>query len=72
MAKDKACYYCRFHDVYWTGTRFDGCSCRAFHEGEQLSRYHKCEGSASYDASRQSGRDCPRFVYYPPDEWDHR
>lgn len=66
--KDRCCYYCRFHHVYWKGTEFDGCECRAWQDEEELRRYHRCGGSLDYAASRRSGRDCSRFVYFPPDE----
>jgi hypothetical protein len=66
--KNRCCYLCRFHNVYWEGTEFAGCECRGWDDPEQLARHHTCARGASAEAARESGRLCPRFVYFPPEE----
>jgi len=68
--KEKSCYFCRYHHVYWRDTQFDGCECKAWQSAEDLHRHHACGGHLDYSVSRQSGHNCPRFVYFPPEEME--
>ena len=70
LPKKRCCYLCRFHHVYWEGTDFAGCECRAWDEKEALAKHHKCGGAASYSASRESGLRCPRFAFFPPEDYE--
>ncbi len=67
--RKQSCYLCKFHNVYWEGDQFAGCECRAWDDPEMREKYHVCGRSLSPEASRRSGQGCPRFVYFPPDDF---
>ena len=67
--KHKSCYLCRFHHVYWEGTDFAGCECRGWDDPAKMATHHQCGGATSYSAARDSGKQCPRFAFFPPEEY---
>ena len=70
LPSNQCCYLCKFHNVYWDGSDFAGCECRAWDERELLAKHHECSRGASYSASRTSGTNCPRFALHPPEEYE--
>jgi len=67
--KRRCCRMCKFHHVYCDERRFAGCECRAWDDPENRDRYHTC-GRGNYpESSMRAGTNCPRFVFFPPEEY---
>lgn len=67
--KTRCCYMCKFHNVYWEGQQFAGCECLVWDDIQLRETHHTCGRSLSPESSRRSGTSCPRFVYFPPEEF---